>query len=196
MDAFQSFILQLFAKLRPDPTASFVFGFGLVVVPPALNHFALEVPWLGLVVFVGILLLLNWLALAIDFCIAWHGNRRAVYMALQSLSPEEKDILRTMLTANTNNYEIEIHNNFEEDSDTKESRIFSRMRCLKDKGLLDLTQVPCTKHSDMMKGSVPLVAWVILRKEYKRDNLFLARRKKKTSKVKRFISQVRGRKKK
>ncbi len=195
MDAFQSFVLQLFAKLRPDPTASCVFGLGVIVVLPMLNYWKLDVPGQGIIAFVGVLLLLNWCSLTIDFYRSWRGNRKAVYIALQSLSPEEKDILRTMLTTNTNNYEIEIHNNFDENAQTIESKLFSRMRCLKDKGLLDLTQVSYTKNSEMLKGSMPLVAWVILQKEYKKDSLFLARQKKKTGKMQKILRRAKRKKK-
>ena len=196
MDALQTFVLQLFSKLRPDPVASLVFGIGLCFAPYMLQYLNYPVPGAGFIIFVGILLLLSSGDYAIKFCITWRRNRNAVYTALQSLSPEEKAILRDMLVQNINNYEIEIHNNFDENAQTHESIIFSRMRALKDKGLLDLTQVQYTKNSDMMKGSMPIIAWNIACKEYKRDNLFLARRKKKIGRVKKILRRTSHKKKK
>ena len=119
------------------------------------------------------------LALFISWTIKWYLDVRArkklIYFELQSLCPEEKDILRSMLKTSVNCYELKISHDFDVNAQTKQNILVCRLTALKDRGLLDLTQTPYDTNNDLLKATMPVMVWALLKKKYKKDPSYFVR---------------------
>ncbi len=119
------------------------------------------------------------LALFISWTIKWYLDIRArkklIYFELQSLCPEEKDILRSMLKTSVNCYELKISHDFDVNAQTKQNILVCRLTALKDRGLLDLTQTPYDTNNDLLKATMPVMVWALLKKKYKKDPSYFVR---------------------
>lgn len=126
------------------------------------------------IVLVGVILVAFFVCWIIKFCVGYCARIKAIQFSLHSLSIEEKDILRSMLKTEVNQYEIKVSHDIDPNAHTKQALLVCRLVGLKDKGLLDLTQKSYDEQNDLMQASMPMQVWTILNKKYAQDpNYFI-----------------------
>ena len=172
MDSVLKYLMPCFLEVIRFPLTWCITGIvGIVVV---FVPFGLETQKIWV-----LLISAELLALFISWGIKWYLDVRArkklIYFELQSLCPEEKNILRSMLKTSVNCYELKISHDFDVNAQTKQNILVCRLTALKDRGLLDLTQTLYDTNNDLLKATMPVMVWALLRKKYKKDPSYFVR---------------------
>ena len=172
MDSILKYLMPCFLEVIRFPLTwciMGVVGIAVVFIPWGLEA---QKVWVLLVSAELLALFISW---TIKWCLDVRTREKLIYFELQSLCPEEKDILRSMLKASVNYYELKISHDFDINAQTKQNVLVCRLTTLKDKGLLDLTQIPYDAKNDLLKATMPLMVWELLKKKYKKDPSYFVR---------------------
>lgn len=196
MDNLIKNMLPYFSGIIRFPGTWGVTGVGVLIVGVCFNSSA----YAALIVLFGVVLFTFFIGWIIKCVVGYVVRKKAILFSLHSLGAEEKDVLRSMLKSEVNQYEIKVSHDIDPNAQTKQAVLACRLICLKDKGLLDLTQTPYDERHDLMSASMPVLVWGIMRKKYKKDPNYFIRisnaKRRKTSIVKKCAKILRTKRKK
>ena len=195
MDCVLKYLMPCFLEVIRFPLTwciTGVIGIAVVFIPWGLEA---QKIWILLVCAELLALFISW---AIKWYLDVRARKKLISFELQSLCPEEKDILRSMLKVSVNYYELKIPHDFDVNAQTKQNTLVCRLTTLKDRGLLDLTQTPYDSNNDLLKATMPVMVWVQLKKKYKEDPSYFVRVSNNTKRrsIKKCIKRVLHKRKK
>lgn len=172
MDNVLKYLMQCFLDVIRFPLTWCITGIvGIVIVFVPLGLEAQKI-WVLVVSAELLVLFISW---AIKWYLDVRARKKLICFELQSLCLEEKDILRSMLKASVNCYELTISHDFDVNAQTKQNILVCRLTALKDRGLLDLTQIQYDTDNDLLKATMPVMVWALLKKKYKKDPSYFVR---------------------